>query len=183
MQQVVTLTGLETKSGAGDKGPWTLSTFKDAGGNKFQTFDGALAGLAQSLLGQQVTVTYEVETRSYKDRNGVDRVANNNVLQAIAAGAQAGVSTEAPLPSHTGPQQQTSTSPAWSSNGGGADYSSLNRVRAGELANGTVAAAGIKINDPSQLELFANMWLRYIESGTFTESGSSSQPAGDPVQY
>jgi len=181
LQQVVTLTGLETKSGAGDKGPWTLSTFKDAGGNKFQTFDGALAGLAQSLLGQQVTVTYEVETRSYKDRNGVDRVANNNVLQAIAAGAQAGVPSTPPLPSHTGPQQTTSTGS--SSNGGGADYSSLNRVRAGELANGTVAAAGIKINDPSQLELFANMWLRYIETGTFTESGSSSQPAGEPVQY
>lgn len=179
MQAVVTFTGFETKKeGVSDHGPWALRIFKDPGGNKFQTFDRDLGDALIAKLNQQVTVTYEIESNSYTDRNGNARTAQNNVIKSFLDGAQAGVSGVQPQQTQT---QGTTQSSGGSSTGG--NYDSLNRVRAGELANGMVAALQIQNVDPSQMELFANMWLSYIETGSFTSSGSPSQPDGAVQQY
>lgn len=187
MQAVVTFTGFETKKeGVSDHGPWALRIFKDAGGNKFQLFDRELGDALIQRLNQPITVTYEVEVNSYKDRNGNARTAQNNMIKSFLEGAQAGVGgvQEPSLPSHTGPQQTTTSAPQTSTGGGGQDYSPLRRKDALNAAIAAGAAGVIKYGDPMQLFAVADSYVKYYEGGSeaLNGSGSSSQPDG-ATQY
>ena len=84
MNQVVTLMGFETKTGSNDSGGWTLYLFKDAGGNKYQTFDDDLGSTAAGLINKSVEVEYEVQERDLPAKG--DRPATtvrNNVIKSV----------------------------------------------------------------------------------------------------
>jgi hypothetical protein len=84
LQQIVTLTGFETKTGSNDNGGWTLYLFKDGGGNKYQTFEDDLGSKASGLIGKSVDVEYEVQERDLPAKG--DRPATtvrNNVIKSV----------------------------------------------------------------------------------------------------
>ena len=90
MEQVVTLTSVEVKkTGTSKHGPWALRLFKDAGGNKYQTFDVDLGEKAAGLVGQSVEIRYEVE------QNGD---YENKVLKAVRPSGEAPASSPASAP-------------------------------------------------------------------------------------
>lgn len=167
MQQVVTLVSYEVKTGQGQKGPWTLKTYKDAGGNKFQTFDAALQNVADGLIGQAATVTFEVEPRQYTDSQGTPRTANNNVLKSIeAAGQQQAFTPNQVSGSSTLPlAPATVVAPAAQV----IDQRQTLINRSAALARAIEAhAAGIaKVTDPQQLAAIADLFVKYIETGSF----------------
>jgi hypothetical protein len=64
MQQTVTLTESAKKTGNNAKGAWFFYTFKDAGGNKWQTgFNDNLGAKLTEVQNQSITLTYHEEER------------------------------------------------------------------------------------------------------------------------
>jgi hypothetical protein len=76
----VTLSSPEQRNGTSARGAWTLSLFPASDGRKYQTFDGAIASVVASLIGQPAVVEYEEE-----QRNG-----NTNYVIKAASAATAG---------------------------------------------------------------------------------------------
>ena len=86
MQQVVTITGLSTKTGENDSGGWTLYLFETAGGTKFQTFDDDLGATGSQNIGKAVDIEFEAQERHLPAKG--DRPATtvtNNVIKSIKA--------------------------------------------------------------------------------------------------
>lgn len=84
MQQVVTITGLSTKTGSNDSGGWTLYLFETAGGTKFQTFEDDLGTVGSQNIGKAVEIEYESQERNLPAKG--DRPATtvtNNVIKSI----------------------------------------------------------------------------------------------------
>ena len=167
MQQVVTFIEYNVpKTGNGQYGPWSLHQFKDAGGNKYQTFKDEIANVARGLMNTPVSVTYDVETRSYTKQDGTAGQAQNNVLTSVEAanGQQAIVqqSVVAPVSAPVSAPALAQPTPAQDDR-----QTIINRSAA--LARAIEAhAAGISaVSDPSQLELIANLFVKYIETGSF----------------
>ncbi len=65
MEAIVTLTGYETKSGTGQRGPWTVHIFSD-GSSKYSTFDAGLGRTALGLLNAPARIVYEAQERGNK---------------------------------------------------------------------------------------------------------------------
>lgn len=90
---IVTLTSLEKKPGSNDQGAYTLWLFKgidrDGQEKKFQTFVDDIGRRAESLMQQPVRLEFHTQQRPYTDRNGVGRVANNNVIDAVSPAGDA----------------------------------------------------------------------------------------------
>lgn len=168
MQQVVTLVGVETKTGQGQKGPWTLKVYKDAGGNKYQTFDGPLQQIADSLLGQSASVVYDVETRNYTDQQGQARTANNNVLRFIEASAgTVGATAQAEGNVQTTFVPQTVTAQTVQQDDRPIRSHETNRADALKIAVEAHAAGIAVVSDPMQLAAIADLFVKYIETGSF----------------
>ena len=177
MQQVVTLVDYSVpKIGNGQHGPWSLHVFKDAGGNKYQTFKDDVANVARGLMNTPVSVTYDVETRSYQDQQGQTRQAQNNVLTSVEAangqqtvgGFPAGqqAATAAPVASQGLPLAPATTlAPAAQV----VDQRQTIINRSAALARAIEAhAAGIAVvQDPAQLAAVADLFVKYIETGSF----------------
>jgi hypothetical protein len=167
MQQVVTLVEYSVpKTGQSQHGPWSLHVFKDAGGNKYQTFKDDVANVARGLMNTPVSVTYDVETRNYQDQQGQARQAQNNVLTSVEAanGQQTVGGFPAGQQAATAAPVAAQTAPAQSSDPRG---TIINRSAA--LARAIEAhAAGIAVvQDPSQLAAVADLFVKYIETGSF----------------
>lgn len=100
MQQVVTITGLSTKTGSNDSGGWTLYLFETAGGTKFQTFDDDLGKTGSQNLNQAVEIEYEAEERKLPAKGDMPaRTVTNNTIKAIRPATEeqaAQAATEAP---------------------------------------------------------------------------------------
>ena len=92
-EQVVTITGVFTEQGNNSRGPWTRWDVKDAGGNKYQTFDEGLGRKAEAAKGSSVKVTYEeVQRGQYVNKvlKAVEpQVAEREAIAAVNAAAQA----------------------------------------------------------------------------------------------
>lgn len=69
------LTGIETFEGTSARGPWTKTVFKAADGSEYQTFEGAVASKASSLLNQPVEVTFTPKQRGQYTNLQLDDVA------------------------------------------------------------------------------------------------------------
>jgi len=166
MQQVVTLTGVEVKTGQGQSGPWVLKAYRDAGGNKYQTFKPELQQIADGLLNQPVSITWETQDRL--DRNGQTRT--NNVLTSIEA-AQGAPAAQVAAPQVAAPQA-AAAAPAGDSRG-----AVINRSAA--LARAIEAhAAGIAVvSSPVQLFAIADLFVGYIEGGSSAAGSAASSPA------
>ncbi len=153
MNQIVTFTGLETKTGANDSGGWTLYLFKDAGGNKFQTFDDDLGHAGQKLIGQSVEVEYEVQTRDLPAKG--DRPAttvNNNVLKSLREASE--TATDKPDPVNAPAQSFSSDRPIRS-----------HETNRSDALGHAVAKVGPEHNNAQELFALADAFTRYIETG------------------
>lgn len=179
MEVVTTLTGYDTKSGMGQRGPWTLHLFADSTGTKFQTFDGGLASRIGQMMHQTVRLVYDVE-----QRNGYP----NNVIKAIelAPGVQ---------PTQQ-PQQQTfngAAAPQPSSD------DSKRRWAASDVAAATLQAAvtllGYLPEEQRTLQTLvavfetlcrnvetgAEALIAYYQNGPSSSSQVPAAPVGSPV--
>lgn len=81
-EQVVTIKAVFPNSGQNAKGPWTRYDIKDAGGNKYQTFNDQLGKKAEALKGQSVKVTYHEETRGDYTNNVLDSIGEAGAGEA-----------------------------------------------------------------------------------------------------
>lgn len=95
-QQVVRFTGHDKKTGNSRRGAWALHIFEADNGDKYQTFDGAIANAAFALYkdGRPAAIEFEVEFR--------DDFANN-VLKSVSAADGSAVGGGADANSATGP--------------------------------------------------------------------------------
>ena len=91
-EQVVTISKVFKEHGVSKKdgSPWTRYDVKDAGGNKYQTFNAELGAQADAATGQSVTVSYHEETRGQY---------TNYVLDAIKTGGAVNTETANDAPS------------------------------------------------------------------------------------
>lgn len=73
-EQVVTIRGVFEETGHKNGKDWTRYDIKDAGGNKYQTFDVGLGQKAKDAKGQRVKLTWVEEARGQY---------TNNVLKSV----------------------------------------------------------------------------------------------------
>jgi len=152
----VTLTGFETKSGNNDSGGWTLYLFKDAGGNKYQTFEDDLGLAAAGLIGKSVEVEYEVQERDLPAKG--DRPATtvrNNVLKSVKE------------VDNGGPGQMQSVNAAQVNSRSYDDERQLRIMRQSALdrAINTVAAGIAEVSGFRDLFEIADEFILYFEAG------------------
>jgi hypothetical protein len=62
-EQTIKITGVFTAEGENGRGPWTRWDVKDAGGNKYSTFDEGLGKKAEEAKGKTATLVYEEEQK------------------------------------------------------------------------------------------------------------------------
>lgn len=75
----VTITGYESKSGNGQRGPWLMHKFKASDGREYTTFDAATAQKAQAAGTNPVILSYEERQK--------DQYVNYTLLGVQPAGA------------------------------------------------------------------------------------------------
>ena len=166
METITTLVGYQTKSGNGQRGPWTLHLFNDAAGQKYQTFDGGLANRAGQLMHQPVRVAFDV-----KSNNGYQ----NNELTAIELAPQGAVVQQpAQQPMNGGGAHQPQSSPT---------DDSKRRWAASQVAVVWLGFLPEHERTIESLIVLSEQLIRYYQNGPNAFVGTSSpvtEFAGDP---
>lgn len=151
MEQIVTLVSFETKTGMGQRGPWQMWLFKDAGGNAYQTFDAALATKAQALVGQSARLQYEAMQRGQYV---------NNVIKAIEAAALAPAAT-APNAPLGAPNAQTYIPQAAPDK-----EKRIHRQTASKVAADVIQVLGLEVNSLDEFVQLCDSLVSYYETGS-----------------
>ena len=82
-EQIVTISKVFEEHGNGQKGPWTRYDVKDAGGNKYQTFNAQLGAQAKEAQGKSVILTYHEEARGQFTNYVIDAIkAQGSLVEA-----------------------------------------------------------------------------------------------------
>lgn len=139
-EQVVTITGVFTQQGNNARGPWTRYDVKDAGGNKYQTFDAELGAKAQAVQGQSVTLTFHEEARGQY---------TNNVLDGIKTSVNGATNAAPSVPSESQDDRQ------------------LRIMRQAGLERAILAASaiGIELSSVDDLYAISDQFVDYFVNG------------------
>ncbi len=172
------------KTGTNDNGFWQLHQFKDAGGNKYKTFEDDLANIAKPFVGTgaQVLLTYEESQREYT-HNGVQKTTTDKKLTSIEPYTGQAVATPPPAQ----PAQQAQTT------GGGsqAEYRrSKEELRRSEALAHALQLVGVGLmaaNSWPELTVAAKIVGDWLETGQLA-TAATSQPTmdtspGEPVAF
>src|SRR6184192_493543 len=82
-EATVKVTGVFTAQGENNRGPWTRYDVKDAGGNKYSTFDEGLGKKAEEAKGRTATLVYEEEQKGQY----VNRILKGVAIQVESVNA------------------------------------------------------------------------------------------------
>lgn len=157
MAEVITvLTGFSIKPGSNAQGSYTLTKFDADDGKKYQTFDDDIAAQAKALIGTQVRITFEVQSRTNQGRT-----FTNNVISEVA--------------------EASASAPAAASSGGARGLTANGKVSAFRAA---VEAAGlVKIKDPSFTDIIriAESITAWAEGRLAGDDPEDAVPEADPL--
>lgn len=164
------LTSVEIKrEGESKHGKWVLRLFKDAGGNKYQTFDVDLGEKASGLIGRSVEVRFEVE------QNGD---YENKVLKAVRE-------TENPQASGSTPeaQQSLSVAPVVSQAPSSDRPIRSHETNRSDALGQAIGTSFVNAKTVEELIAVADYYLRYIEGGSQSLVTPAAEPVEDDIKF